>query len=1051
MKKILRTFLLFISIFLFTSCIEEIDYGSLTIEDINVEEDGEININPIFSIPERAEEIIYSFEGTNISISNGKVKGLKGETETTVTAKTTHHETTFKVSVYIDYGDLLIEDINLVVGQETMIYPVFSKEKYEEEITFEYGGNNIFIDGNLVRGLIPNTETVVTAKTIHHETKFKVFVSYVSTVLTDPEGLESKFAVPTPEEGNYVLLSNVDVETYRENGWTRLTAFAFNGSDNSWYNIEMNEALDVKLYARFNGVEKYNIDLFNANDEGIIIDGKIHYTIALLKNGQNTRLFVNDNLVCEFDEKDLEGYQELGDLEVTACANRANSGEYKVLLSNMYYELEGGNLYNKYNDYKMPEVLEYEDVIFNKEDGSEGKYSLGDISGYFDGCFVFTTTVTIDLLDSTGNMRPSAFAFNGSDNSWYNIELAPNGNATLYGRFNGVEKYHIHLFNINDDGIMVEGKVKYKVGLVKDGQATYFFINEKLVCSFSEQELNGYGSLSTFEFTSCSDVWRDGGPYIVKYSNISVSSFNTDVYLKYSGQIEEHKYLLEYGTLSFENINIAVDEEKTLNPVFSKPTMREDITYEYEGNNIVIENGIVKGLSEGVILVTAKTQHHETTFEVTVYIDYGTLIIDNIDVYVSEEKKINVIFPSDSYIEDITYEYEGNNIVINEGIVKGLVPNTITKVKAKSDNYEVDFEVSVICSNAVLESRDGSESKFVMPIPKDANYLIFADIDVELYRENGWTRLSAFAFNSSDNSWYNIEMNEAGDVYLYARFNGVEKYHIFLFNKNDDGITVNNKIHYKVALLKNGQDTKLFINDEVVCSFSESELSGYPPLSSLEVTACANRANSGEYKVLISNNYYVLEDSMIYYEYIESINYRNVILGSEDGAERKFTFGELGLYFGENYVFTATITIDLLDSTGNMRPSAFAFNGSDNSWYNIELAPNGNATLYGRFNGVEKYHIHLFNINDDGIMVEGKVKYKVGLVKDGQATYFFINEKLVCSFSEQELNGYGSLSTFEFTSCSDVWRDGGPYSVVYSEINISNHNTKIYEDYKGLV
>ena len=55
------------------------------------------------------------------------------------------------------------------------------------------------------------------------------------------------------------------METYRVNGWTRFAAFAFNGSDNSWYNIETS-GTDVLLFARFNGVEKYFINLFNIND-----------------------------------------------------------------------------------------------------------------------------------------------------------------------------------------------------------------------------------------------------------------------------------------------------------------------------------------------------------------------------------------------------------------------------------------------------------------------------------------------------------------------------------------------------------------------------------------------------------------------------------------------------------------------------------------------------------------------------------------------------------------------------------------------------------------
>ena len=122
-------------------------------------------------------------------------------------------------------------------------------------------------------------------------------------------------------------------------------------------------------------------------------------------------------------QEELQGYAPLGALEVTACANRGDAGEFKVNLSNLYYETEGEN-YTKYVEYKEPEIKEFGTVTLAKEDGSEGKFSLGTTDIY-NGNWVFTTTVRIDTLDTTGNMRPIAFAFNSSDNSWYNIELSP--------------------------------------------------------------------------------------------------------------------------------------------------------------------------------------------------------------------------------------------------------------------------------------------------------------------------------------------------------------------------------------------------------------------------------------------------------------------------------------------------------------------------------------------------------------------------------------------------------------------------------------------------
>lgn len=518
----------------------EVDYGTLSVSDIRVEKGKSETIVPQFSIADKAEEVQYTFQGNNISITNGVVKGLVGETETTVTAKTEHHETTFKVTVWVDYGTLSVADVNVTFGAETLPIPVFSKEEYEEEVEYTFEGNNISIVNGVIKGLVPDTTTEVTAKTEHHEAKFNVHVSYVNGVLKNDNGDESKLVLPTPSDTDtYLFLANVAVEVYRVGGWTRLSAFAYNGSDNSWYNIEMNEAGNVMLYAKFNGVEKYHIFLFNINDEGVMVNGKFSYSVAILKQGQSTKLFVNGKPACLFTERELTGYATLGALEVTACANRANPGAYEVQIKDAYYVLEGTELFEQYKNYVGSEVKEFDDVVLSAEDGTERKFSVGNFETEFDNSCVFETTVTINQWDKTGNTRPSAFAFNGSDNSWYNIELSPEGNATLYGRFNGVEKYHIHLFNANDEGIMVDGKITYKVALLKEGQNTYFFINGKLVCQFSEAELSGYASLASFEFTACNDVWRDGGAFNISYTNMKVYSSTTQVFADYKAMAQQ--------------------------------------------------------------------------------------------------------------------------------------------------------------------------------------------------------------------------------------------------------------------------------------------------------------------------------------------------------------------------------------------------------------------------------------------------------------------------------------------------------------------------------
>lgn len=667
-----------------------VDYGTLTVADISVEVGKSAEIMPEFSNETYKETPVYTFEGNNISIANGIVEGLVGETETVVTAKTSHHEVTFKVTVTVDYGTLSIADVEISFGKQAVINPAFSKPEYEEDIQYAFEGENIAIENGMLTGIIPGTTTLVTATTAHHQTTFNVTVNYMKAELYSESGAEVKYGINTPDDNNYVLTGKVEVSKWRENGWTRLTAFAFNVSDNSWYNIELFGDGEVVLYARFNGVERYNIRLFNINDEGVIVDGKITYTIALVKTGEATKFYVNDKLVCTYLAEELAGYAKLGDIELTACANRENAGEFEVTVSDLYYQLEGSEAYARYAG-NGETIMGFGNILLEAGDGGERKFVIANNSLPAED-FLFSTQVVVEK-GHEAFMRSSSFAFNVSDNSWYNIEMGDDGTFILYGRFNGVEKYHIRLFNKNDEGIMVDGKIVYTVSLLKKGQNTYFFVNDKYVASFQADDLNGYAPLKGFEFTSATDAWwREGQAYAITYKDTKVLSATSERYAQ----------MLEKATA---------------------PVTVAD-------GNLVSDNG--------------------------------------------GERKY---------------------VVANSGM-------------------HATHSYSVVSMKVTVNAFDAT----------------------------AWFRSSALAFNASDNSWYNMELGGDGNVTLYARFNGVEKYHIHLFNLNDEGIIVDGKLTYTLTILRKGQASYFFVNDKLVCSFSKEELNGYPALDYLELTSCADRS-----------------------------------------------------------------------------------------------------------------------------------------------------------------------------------------------------------------
>lgn len=159
MKK--KFFVFFTAIIVVLSCMfaaacSSDNYGTLTVDNVSVIMGEDSVISYRFSIPERAEKITYLFDGNDIEIKDGKVKALVGDKTITVTAKTTHHETTFTVTTYsVDLGTISIADLYAWVdypASELVGYPAseidisFEYSEYEEELVYSYDETKLQID-----------------------------------------------------------------------------------------------------------------------------------------------------------------------------------------------------------------------------------------------------------------------------------------------------------------------------------------------------------------------------------------------------------------------------------------------------------------------------------------------------------------------------------------------------------------------------------------------------------------------------------------------------------------------------------------------------------------------------------------------------------------------------------------------------------------------------------------------------------------------------------------------------------------------------------------
>ena len=75
--------------------------------------------------------------------------------------------------------------------------------------------------------------------------------------------------------------------------------------------------------------------------------------------------------------------------------------------------------------------------------------------------------------------------------------------------------------------------------------------------------------------------------------------------------------------------------------------------------------------------------------------------------------------------------------------------------------------------------------------------------------------------------------------------------------------------------------------------------------------------------------------------------------------------------------------------------------------------------------------------------------YNVALMKKGQATWFFVNDKLVCSFTEAEMSGYNVLGSLEASAMAN--RTPTAYDISITENKISDSTTVAFAKYDALI
>lgn len=319
---------------------EQKENGIFAISDMYINaSDTEFAINPVYGNPDMAShEVEYTFDGDDIMISGGKVKGVNENTVTTVTATTDFAETQFDVYVQpMEYfGELTVPDVTVFTGDSAPIRPTFSTGvSYAVDYAFE--GNGISVDGNEVTGNTAGTVTVTATTAIGHTTQFDVTVyDSVSTAVCEAEDIpEESFVAGSAGVPTITNFGDASGGAYLGNVYMNVGlrfTFSVNAEEACVSRLILGMSLpSIVPQSRFSaGLNVYvNDQLFSTEDpivynpDGLWEDfDRADLGYIALKEGVNTVTFeVISAYVCNIDYLEVQATAEVTDVNAPATGD----------------------------------------------------------------------------------------------------------------------------------------------------------------------------------------------------------------------------------------------------------------------------------------------------------------------------------------------------------------------------------------------------------------------------------------------------------------------------------------------------------------------------------------------------------------------------------------------------------------------------------------------------------------------------------------------------------------------------------------------------------
>ena len=330
---------------------------------------------------------------------------------------------------------------------------------------------------------------------------------------------------------------------------------------------------------------------------------------------------------------------------------------------------------------------------------------------------------------------------------------------------------------------------------------TNITINNKNITLFSGESEEIDISILPNEVSKEDVVWESSNSEVasVEMGKVNAISIGTTIITAKSknGKISDTSLVkvikreIESIELIDDYITLEVGNEKELSyKIIPEKLQKETVTWESSDSSIAtVNNGIVLGISNGEVTITAKAGNKEATCNVVVVTPVESIKLDNMSLTIDVDatKTLTpIITPETASNKKVTWSSSDSSIVsVSNGIITGIKEGEATITAETEDgkktatcNVKVikreEYKVNFTDSNKTITRKDGDEIG-TLPVPTKQNYKFL-----------GW-------YTDKNNGVKIVENTIVkGNMTLYAhwKFDGNLEIHFIASGFYDDAILI---------------------------------------------------------------------------------------------------------------------------------------------------------------------------------------------------------------------------------------------------------------------